>query len=214
MDNAYFPNMITTLRADEAIVLYGYLLDVTEADCALVQAFLSAEYAREALDYPYTAPAFDPEAALWAAKTVYTAAQLMLYREHNVSDLETLFPSFQGEMNASTALSADLCLRFVPALLHQVELIDPDDKLIPLLRKELHHWHYSGVGYPLNTEETDFTAVTESPCWMRLYCDRITQHRNEKLALHPAFSRQILADLGDYADRFWKNLISTTTNHE
>jgi hypothetical protein len=214
MDNAFFPNMITTLRGEEAIVLYGYLLEVTEEDCALVTAFLSAEYAREALDYPYTAPPFDAEAALWAAKTVYTAAQLVLYREHNVGDLEALFPSFPGEQTASAALSADLCLRFLPPLLYQVELIDPDDKLILLLRQALHVWHYSGVTYPLDHAETDFTQAANNPCWMRLYCDRITQHKNEQLALHPAFSQQILADLGDYAGRFWKTLITTTSNHE
>jgi len=86
--------MIQHLRQNEEIMLYGNILGVSEKEQDEVSAFLLKEYENESLEFPFTIPAFDKEAALWSAQTIYIAAQLMLYRENKESDLDKLLPSF------------------------------------------------------------------------------------------------------------------------
>ena len=55
---------------------------------------------------------FNKDAALWAAKTIYIAAQLMLYRENKSVELAKLLPDYNGEINASSILSSRLMHSF------------------------------------------------------------------------------------------------------
>ena len=78
MAKHYFLKMIQALRQHEEIVLYQNVLNISEIEAAEVGAFLEFEYKQESLSYPQLIPYFDPIAALWSAKTVYLAAQLIL----------------------------------------------------------------------------------------------------------------------------------------
>ncbi|MES2514465.1 MAG: hypothetical protein V4580_09980 [Bacteroidota bacterium] len=213
MQSNLFLNMIQTLRQQEEVMLYGNIMLISDEDAKHVTAFLKSEYQKEIIDHPFKAPAFDDAAALWAAKTVYISAQLMLYRENKGTDLELLLPAFQKEAHASEIMSADLCLRFLPDILVHLKLIDPEDILIPILENFLNSWHYSGVTYPLKTTDMNFSAISANACLQQLYVNRIIQSKNTSLAKLPAFEKHIAAALGLYTTHFW-NDFKLETHHD
>ena len=211
---SYLLDMIIRLRQQEEILLYDNILHTAADEELMLQSFLEQEYRTEAAGFPYTAPPFHPEAALWAAKTVYTAAQLMLYRQNKPDNLAALLPGFTGEYTASSILSADLCLRFLPDMLIQLRVIDSADALIALLEQILLHWHYSGIACPLNPEKLDFSGAYADNCLMQLYADRIVAYRRLRLAAHPACKDLLAANMGIYASEFWNEFQLENKIHE
>lgn len=203
MTNNHFLTVIQNLRQQEEIVLYGNILTIKEPEAKEVLEFLRKEYEQEALDYPYTAPAFDGDAALWAATSVYVAAQLILYRENKEAELALLLPDFQNTITPSAILSADLCLRFLPDMLHQLSLMDNEDALIQVLERKLLTWHYSGISYPLQVESLDFTAISADKCLHQQYINRIIENKKIQIALHPASKELVQASLGLFTADFW-----------
>lgn len=199
----YFLDMIKHLRQQEAVLLYARVLTTDNSESNLVIDFLRTEYQREALSYPFNAPEFDADAALWSAKLIYHAAQLMLYREQEASNATALLDDYKGKMNASAILSSDLCLRFLPDLLIHFKLINQEDELIPLLETILTRWHYSGVNYDLNIEQLDFNPILSHPSLQQLYVDRVITYKKLYLAHTPQLKPFVTASLGLFAQDFW-----------
>ncbi len=203
-ENECFLNTLQTLRFEEELVIYNDRPQINASELANAGKFSRAEYKKEALNYPHNPPFFDETAALWAAKTVYTAAQLMLYRADKGVELPKLLPDFTGEIKATSALSADLYLRFLPPLIVQLHLFDTEDPLIFLLENILHRWHYSAVNHAFHDEELnatlDFEWVKSDKCLHQLYVNRILKYKNKKLAENPAFAPLIAANIGIYGD--------------
>ena len=205
IDN-YFLEMIQTLRKQQEVILYGNILHVSERYTDAVVDFLSNEYQKELLEYPSeTVPEFDAATALWAAKTIYISAQLLLYRENEVTDLDMLLPDYTAIRNASSVLSADLCLRFLPDILVQLKMIDSEDALIEILERKIVYWHYSGINYTLPLEQLDFDSMFAEDGLKRLYLNRIITNKKIDLANHPACKENVAGYLGMYADQFWKD---------
>lgn len=204
----YLLDMIQHLRTREGVVLYGALLNLRPGDLKATGAFLEGEYARESLNFPHTVPPFDSGAALWAAQTVYTGVQLLLARESMPGELQALLPDYTGTQTPSAILSADLCLRFLPAVLTQLRAVDEEDPLMPLLEKHLMRWHYSGVNYALDISALDFSGYTAG-CVHALYSDRIIFHQHLALAMHPVFESTIRAALGFHGELLWKKFTDT-----
>lgn len=196
---------LTHLRVYEEIMLFGNLSLISEEDEAQVGSFLKSEFEDEQLSYPHEAPEFDKHAALWGARVVYIAAQLLLYRQNKAQDLPALFPDFAGEINPSAILSADLSLRFLPDILMQLRVIDPEDALIGILENLLHKWHYSAISYKLDYEDLSFDSLEQTKCLMQLYLNRIVEKRNLTLAHHPFFAPRIASDLGLFASQLWND---------
>ncbi len=207
MKDNFCLNMIQHLRKNEEVMLYGNLLTIEKEEVEAIINFLKEEYQSESLNYPYAIPPFDEQAAFWGAKTIYLATQLLLYRENRLEDLSNLLKSFEGEVSASTILSSDLCLRFLPEIIKELKLIDPEDSLIEILESSLYVWHYSGINYALDIEKLDLETILSNECMQQLYCNRIIQYKNLKLANHNSLNHLILADLGNYSSMFWKELI-------
>jgi MoxR-vWA-beta-propeller ternary system domain bpX4 len=165
--------------------------------------FLLLQYEAELTDYPARPPEFDGDAALWAAKMVYVAAQLILFREHKEEAINDLFPPDHAPTTPGSILSADLCLRFLPEMIKNLKAIDSEDLLIDLLEERIKKWHYSSVSYPLRIEALDFNEAYENPCLQHLYCDRIIRYKNLPLALIPFFKNKVQAQMGLYGKEFW-----------
>lgn len=200
-----FLDTIYYLRNEEALLLHSRLAPGSAEEEALVGDFLDLEYANECLDYPGTAPDYDKAAALWGARTLYVAAQLLLYREHRNDELPALLPPYQGPLTPGAVLSADLCLRFLPDVLQQVKQIDVNDSLAVLLEKHLVQWHYSGVGYPLDEGQLNMHMVSSNVCLQLLYVNRIIHRKHRKLALLPVLQPLVKAAMGHYSSDFWKD---------
>jgi hypothetical protein len=210
----YFVKMIKRLRAYEEILLYDNILNVEAVEQNEVAEFLAVEYLGESHSYPYVAPPFSSDAAVWAAKTVYIAAQLMLYRENKETELDALLPAYTGTLSPPAILSADLCLRFLPDMVHQLKVIDSQDKLIEVLTNILQQWHYSGIKQLESAESLDFTNITANDCMLQLYADRVIAYKNRKLSMHPSIHKKISAALGDFGDIYWSEFKLETTIDE
>lgn len=199
----YFYNTIYQLRTKEEIILYDKLFDIKEGDEALVKEFLQIEFNIESKNHPFSTPKYDAESALWAAKIVYTACQILLYREHKEAELTDLLPAFTQPITTEAILSADLCLRFLPQILAEAKLIDPEDYLIPILESILNQWHYSGIGIPLSLKNLDFELIFSNPCLEQLYIDRVIDKKDKKRAELPQMLEKIRATLGIYSEKYW-----------
>ena len=186
---------IQHLRRQEEILLHGLLEPALKEDTKELAAFLADEYAAESFGYPHTPPLFDAAAALWGAKTLYTAAQLLLNRQHGEADLPALLSPFSDPLTESAILSADLSLRFLPPIIAQLQRIDPDDALIPILENILITWHYSGIGHSLPIEKLNFEPLSGMFCLRQLYIDRVIELKNQALAAHKALSESVKTSL-------------------
>jgi len=200
--------MITQLRQHEEVMLFSTLVEPAPQDGADTTAFLEREYTLETLHWPHSPPPFEAAAALWAAQAMYTGAQLLLAREGMPAGLPALLPDYTGAQSAGAILSADLCLRFLPAMIKHLRAVDDDDPLLPLLEKKLAAWHYSGVDYALDLATLDFAPYTD-PCVYALYRDRIIRHQHIALARHPAFEPAVRAALGLHGHTLWKKFDDT-----
>jgi len=198
--------MIQHLRQQEEVLLFGNLLSVAEQDKQATLAFLQSEYEQEKLNYPYQAPAFDAESAWWAAQIVYVTAQILLYRQHEETELPRLLPDFPLAPIPSRIISVDLTLRFLPDMLLQARHLSPEDALIPLLEAQLMQWHYAGISCHMPPEKLDFSQISINDCLHQLYTNRIIRYKNVQLASHPVFLPRVLASLGNYVSDFWSEI--------
>jgi hypothetical protein len=194
------------LRTIEQVILYNKTMKISDAEAKDAVAFLESEYEREALNYPFSPPIFDANAALWASKTVYFSAQLLLYRENKVSELNKFLPHYTGIINPSAILSADICLRFLPQIRDELKRIDSEDAILPILERNLQQFHYSAVGFDLDVKTNDLKTIFSNDCLKQLYLDRIVARKDYKLAEQPEINACLLANFGDYKKEFWNEL--------
>ncbi|MBE7173549.1 MAG: hypothetical protein INR73_23455 [Williamsia sp.] len=199
----YFLHTIQHLRQQEEVLLFNNLLEVTVQQREEAAQYLAEAYQHESINYPFQVPVFDQAAALWAAQTVYTASQLVLYRKHGITELAQLLPAYSKAPGAAAMLSADLLLRFLPSLINQLKVYDPEDGLVEVLENHLKAWHYSGVNYSLPVHELSFDVVVSHPCLYQLYIDRVIEYRRLPLAEHPQLISGVRASLGMFAAVYW-----------
>jgi hypothetical protein len=208
MDSKKLPFLETIyhLRTIEQVILYNKLMVISKKEEQETLDFLETEYEKEQLNYPYTAPSFNPKAAMWACKTVYFSAQLLLYRENKVSELKTILPNYPHVIDASAILSADICLRFLPQVLIELKKIDTEDAIIPILESHLQTFHYSNIGFDYEIEKITLEPVFADKCLKQMYLDRVVERKAIKEAEIPIVNECLLADFGDYKKLFWRAL--------
>ncbi len=207
MDSAYpMYDMIRTLRQEEQIILYANILEIQPPDLEKTVEFLAAEYQAECFSYPHTPPAFDPEAASWGARYVYTASQVILFRQA-LDPLTDAFLKEDGpECSSASILSADLCLRFLPDILDQLHAIDSLDPLRPVLENRLEKWHYSGIRYDLENCLSD-------RCLAQLYAERVVRCKKLQLAAKSELYPLIKSFMGIHEQSYW-NEFTLIASHE
>ncbi|UUC44917.1 hypothetical protein [Flavobacterium cerinum] len=199
-----FQETLYHLRTKEHVILYDKLMTIAYEDEQDAIAFLEGEYERESTDYPFESPLFSETAALWGAKTIYIAAQLFLFRENKITELQTLLPPYKGTIDASVMLSADLCLRFLPAIKYALEAVDVNDPLIAILEEILNYFPYSGIGHDGTVAIPDLTVILNNECLKQLYLDRITENKATKWTTQPEIKSALLANIGDYKNDLWR----------
>jgi len=209
--NTYFLDTIGHLRSHEEMLIYDRFTSITTKAEQAVGEFLQQEYERERLEFPGIAPNFEQSAAIWAARTVFIAAQLLLSREKDEQDMVTLLPAYKGPMTPGAILSADLCLRCLPDVIEKAKEISPDDPLIQLLEAILWKWHYSGIGYLSRPGEDrapidNWEPIAGNGCLLQLYVDRVIDRQAITLAKGPILRPAIKAAMGDHSAYFWKEL--------
>ena len=209
MGRALFKDMIIRLYQHGEIVLYNNVLDILTDEALVTSEFLKEVYDWEKQNYPFISPDFDWTAALWSAKMVYFSAQLLLYREDTMEEVETLLRPYTEKPSVSNILSVDICLRFLPDILTKIKQVDSEDEIIPILESFLKKWHYSGINYTLEETDFDFDPIVSNDCLRQLYCDRIIATKDFKRGQHKAINPHVVASLGDYKNIFWKEFKTT-----
>lgn len=199
------------LRKNGNITVFSKLNMVSPADATEVLPLLQSEFELESMEFP-AAVDLDKASALWAAKTIFYSAQLLLIRENTIKDLSTLFPEMNGDITLSAKLSADLSLRFLPEILTQLNIADSKDPLLPVLERYLKQFHYSSIGSDIEPEVTDWRAELADPVYRKLYLDRIVAKKDYKRAEIPYINQLLHAAFGLYKNQFWQSL--KTINQE
>lgn len=200
---SHFLRTIQHLRHYEEILIFACQPDISSAEITEASSYLDKEYQAESLNFPFKPPAFEKEAAIWAAKTVYLTAQLIVYRKQSEQELFRTLPAFDKEITAGGILSADLYLRFLPQLKIFLHKLDPEDSIIPILDKILHRFPYAAVGTSIVARDQDLQPIVHNPCMLQLYTDRVIARADLKKALHPLIKPSVEAALGNHAAYFW-----------
>ncbi|MBO6516588.1 MAG: hypothetical protein JJ975_08555 [Bacteroidia bacterium] len=198
--------MLSDLLETGNVQLHSPNLTFSKEEETSVVALLEETYNREKSGFPFEPPVFDPNAAIWAARTMYRAAQLILFREAEVQDLPKIFPAYQATITPEAALSADICLRYLPSMMFHLRSIDSDDPLLEVLHRHLMVWHYSYIKQIKEVGELNFDIFFKSDTLRQLYVDRIIEYKNEVLANHPACISYVKANMGMYKQHFWPAL--------
>ena len=201
-----FLQAIDQLLETNTLVLYGRIDEVPPAEMQAVLALLKERFEREAVGYPGTSPAWDAAAAGWAIKIVFHAAQLLLYRSHEAEALTYYFTSFDHPKTAAAIVSADSCLRYLPSILRQLESIDVEDELIPILQEVLREWHYTGLLVNSPPEAENLATILENECLRQLYVDRIIETKNHEMAARTQVQGLVRAAMGGHPEAYWNDL--------
>lgn len=204
-DNPFY-KMIQNLFLTQEVVLYGRLDDVSDSQRMEVVALLESYYDGEAADYPVPTPSFSKEAASWSAMILFCAAQLIMHREQSEDSLSDLFPKFDQPKSPSAIITSDLCLRFLPSLLKYLDQIDVEDELIPILKRILEEWHYSGLLCDNPCDSIDFKVVLSDSCLRKLYVDRVIEQKKISVARNEAILPFVLSAIGNHEKEFWRDL--------
>ena len=204
MAGSHFHQTIEALLTNGVIRLFGKIEQFDPDDDSDVVSILEDVYHKESLSYPGKPPVFDAKAGLFGARILYLSAQLMLYRDLATDVAIKLFPDDHLIKTPSTILSADLCLRFMPSLLHKYEAIQLEDSLLPSLRKVMSKWSYSAIDAGSSPEGTDWEVVLQDRCLLQLTIDRIIERGAMNYATSEIFVRHVTSALGDYGAFFWK----------
>lgn len=199
------------LRKNGNLTVFSKLNIVSPADAAEVLPLLQSEFELESMEFP-AALDFDTTSALWAAKTIFYSAQLLLIRENTIKDLATLFPAINGNLTLSAKLSADLSLRFLPEIFTQLNISDSKDPLLPVLEHYLKQFHYSSIGSDIEPGVADWQAELADPIYCKLYLDRIVEKKDYKRAEIPYINQLLHAAFGLHKNQFWQSL--KTINQE
>lgn len=194
------------LRTIEQIILYNKTMEISDAEARDAVSFLESEYEREALNYPFEIPKFNANAALWGSKIVYFSAQLLLYRENKVTELSAFLPNYAGVIDASAIVSADISLRFLPQIRDELKRIDSEDAILPILEHHLKQFHFSAIGFDVDTENLEYQTIFSNDCLKQLFLDRVVARKDYKLAENPEINKLLLANFGDYKKEFWNEL--------
>lgn len=198
------------LRTSGYFVLYTNKPKVTNVELSDVGDFLEQEYENECLNYPFEAPKFDRQAAIWGAKTIYYAAQFLAHRHEEPKDLNQYFEALPDEITPNSCLSADISLRFLPYIIKELQAIDYEDWLIAILKKHLQKFQYSAIGHDLDLEinEETLAKLFQNECFKTLYTDRVIEKKDLRLTEYKIIHENIAIHLGEHKKHFWKAFIS------
>ena len=190
---------ISGLINEGNVTVAGSLQPFEEADLQSATIHLQQYYEDDCREMPFTAPALDMKAALWAAGYMYTTVQFILLRSLAPGLMETYLQPYQGAITPAAVYSADLTLRYLPDLFHLAKGLSPADPLIARLKMTALQWPFSAAAIPLDTPP-DLHVLHHHPSLRQAYTDRIMQARNMEQSLQPDNLPLVKAALGAYVD--------------
>jgi hypothetical protein len=140
------------------------------------KAVLESAFADHALDVAGPAVGFDAPTALAAAECVGKACWFLLSRDEQPSAVERAMKLPPPKDLPAVHLSADVVLRFLPAVHRRARALAPDDILTKALVKTLREWPLTGA--LADAVDAPLTAPTFGghPGLLLLYAERLADH--------------------------------------
>lgn len=183
---------------------------VSVEDSATTLDLLKVFHEQDSLEMPGKAPAFDPQAAAWAALYFYQAVKLTVNRQAGEERISEYLLSFPGEINPSSIYSADLILRHLHSLLNLAKGLAPADPLVNELKKTAANWPFSSAGIELDEVKNEDKILSDASL-RREYIDRIILKRDKKRAATKLIQPYIFETIGEYAEDLWPEFKTLTS---
>lgn len=202
---------ISDLFDNGKITIEGDFAPIDDIDREMTNELLQQFYRQDILDMPFTAPAFDSEAAVWAAAYLYTSIELTVNREADEKMIKEKLKAYTGAISPEAIYSADLVLRQLPPLLHLVKGLAPGDILLQEMVKTAANWPFSFVGYELDTVTNEEIIFTH-PSLKAAYTDRIIAAKDKRRARSTIIKENVLAIAGEHLEKIWPGM--ELTNNE
>jgi len=178
------------------------ITEIGEKDQQLARTILEQAYDKAIQNMPHQAPAFDTDAALWAANYLYRTIQLILIRHLEEAEIQKYLQAYSGAQNAATIYSVDLSFRYLPKLFHLAKGLAPSDVLVIYLNRIALKYPFSSVGIEVK-ESIDHSLILEHPSLKVAYIDRIIEAKDKKRIEQYQLAPYIAEALGDYQQELW-----------
>lgn len=179
-----FSDFLTQLFDSGTVTVAPALLPIPEKEQTAGVRIIRSRFEALALDYPADMPDFDANAALWAGQLIYYAVHLMVIRDAGAEEVTRLLPPYSTAPTPSAVISADVCLSYLPEILHAAKGFAPGDILVTTLKITARTWPFSAAGLALEGLP-DIQAFSEHPALMQTYADRLIQHRQRERLRDP-----------------------------
>jgi hypothetical protein len=142
-------------------------------------AVLAEAHADAVLDVAGPALAFDIPTGLAAAEAVWAACWFLLSRQEPATEVARLLPVLEPGHTAAAHLSADVVLRYLPALVQRSRHLGSADVLSTWLANTLRAWPLSGVLADLD-EPANALPGFSHPGLDLLYAERLAMRSRER----------------------------------
>lgn len=196
---------IGTVSVETGIIAFT-LQDEQEA-AQLLQQY----YQEDIQEMPATAPAFNQQAALWAAKYFYTAVQLTMLRDEGEEVVKEKLVPFGERIDAAAMYSADLIFRYLPALLQLAKGLSPADVLVKTLEQTAAAWPFSSIGVETGDVKNQDIIFSDTSLSIA-YTDRLIAARDIKRIAGPEIKEHILSAAGLHLETFWPQAATILKN--
>jgi hypothetical protein len=195
-------SFLTALRTTGDLKVSRDIQPFSEKEWKDALVHLEKMYAEDVHRMPLSAPAFHRKAAIWGAGTIYRIVQLILMRDLEEEAIRKHLNDYSLPVSAEVIYSADLCLRYLPALWSLAKGLAPGDPLINRLQELAEAWPFSSVGLEIKGEKS-MELIQFHPSLWTAYIDRILEAKDLKRANHPDIIEKIHEALGDYGKSIW-----------
>jgi hypothetical protein len=184
------------------VVVAGQVIPFTQEDLQKAAQRLHEYYDQQLQELTSPVPAFEPEAAVWAAIYLYRAVQLTVLRELGEDAVNGLLTPFKGPVSPGSILSVDVSFRYLPNILGLAKGLAPEDALVKRIQEAAGQWPYSSVGMKVDGE-VDVALIMTDACLRRAYIDRIIEARDATRCNNALVNEYIKEALGDYGQVLW-----------
>lgn len=195
-------NFILQLLNNGTVSVLPGIMPFTSTDEREALKLLQHYYSEDILEMPVTAPSFNEQAALWAAKYFYTAVQLTVLRDESEAVINEKLLPFDGIMDASAMYSADLVLRYLPTLLKLAKGLSPADLLVTALEQTAAAWPFSSVGIETTVIKNESVIFSDASLSIA-YTDRLITARDIKRISGTEIKQHVLCAAGIHLETFW-----------
>jgi hypothetical protein len=171
----------------------------TADDTAELAETLASLDALRRRQLPSGLPPFDATAAVYGARALYGACQLLTFRDFTEADLAGAIAIPPARPNPVEHFSVDLLMQFLPDVVRLAKAAAPQDPLVARLLELGRRWPLSSVGIA-NIGRVDASPLKENSALWRLYPDRVLATGDSAQLADSDVRDAIRASIGAYPE--------------